>query len=226
MSSPAPRSPLATVHRVGAVVLGLALWVFGILGLVDQLGFFETTGSPVLGLNANGLLSTVSLVAGAVLIAAGIRGGPTASTVTAVVGGLFILSGLVNLGVLDTRANILAFTIPNVFFSLVAGLVLLFLGLYGRVSGGLAADNPYRRARRRRAGTAEEPGPDASALAELDARSLVEQLVAEGLATPEQEEEVATDRQQRTQAEHDRAWEHARRTGQLPSTTTTVEPAP
>ncbi len=43
------RTALATVHRVGAAALGLALGVFGILGLVDRLGFFETTGQPVLG---------------------------------------------------------------------------------------------------------------------------------------------------------------------------------
>jgi hypothetical protein len=210
------RRPLAAVHRIGAVVLGLVLWVFGILGLVDQLGYFETTGTPVMGLNTNGLLSTVSLVVGAVLIASGVRGGRTASTVTAVVGGLFILSGLVNLGVLNTSANILAFTIANVFFSLVAGVVLLTMGLYGRVSGGLAADNPYRQEREVRAGTAGQPVPDAARLAELEALSLAEQLVAEGRGTPEQEAAVAADRQRRAQLEHDRAWAHARRTGQVP----------
>lgn len=213
------RAP-GSVHRVGAVVLGLALWVFGILGLVDQLGFFETTGSPVLGLNSNGLLSTVSLVVGAVLIGSGARGGHTASTVTAVVGGLFILSGLLNLAVLDTDANFLAFTISNVFFSLVAGVVLLTLGLYGRVSGGLPADNPYRRAREQRSGTtSEQPVLDDAALAEHDRMAHAEQLVAEGQATPEQEELVAADRRHRAQAEHDRAWDHARRTGQVDTTT-------
>lgn len=219
MTRSTARRPLAAVHRIGAVVLGLVLWVFGILGLVDQLGYFETTGTPVLGLSTNGLLSTVSLVVGAVLIAAGTRGGRTASTVTAVVGGLFILSGLVNLGVLNTSANLLAFTIANVFFSLVAGVVLLTMGLYGRVSGGLPADNPYRQEREERAGTAEQPVLDAAALAELDAFSHAEQLVTEGLASPEQEAAVAADRHRRAQAEHDRAWAHARRTGQVPSST-------
>jgi hypothetical protein len=35
----------------------------------------------------------------------------------------------------------------NVIFSFVAGLLLLTFGLYGRVSGGLTADNPYYRGR-------------------------------------------------------------------------------
>ena len=207
---------LATVHRAGAILLGLALWVFGILGFQNQLGYFETTGKAVLGLNSNGLLSTVSLVVGAVLIAAGARGGPTASTVTAVIGGLFILSGLANLAVLNTSANLLAFSISNVFFSLVAGLVLLTLGLYGRVSGGLRADNPYRQAREERSGAARPALLDADALAQLGARSHAEQQVAEGMASPEQEASVALDRQHRAQAAHDHAWAHARRTGQAP----------
>lgn len=172
------RTAPATVHRVGAATLGLALWVFGILGLVDRLGFFETTGQPVLGLNSNGLLSVISLVVGAVLIVSGVRGGPTASTVTAVVGVLFLISGLLNLAVLDSGLK--AFTISNVFFSLVSGMLLLTLGLYGRVSGGLPADNPYRQAR-------------------------------EAKTSQEQERMVERDRRARAQAEHDRAWAHARR---------------
>lgn len=213
------RTALATVHRVGAAALGLALGVFGILGLVDRLGFFETTGQPVLGLNSNGLLSIISLVVGAVLIVSGVRGGPTASTVTAVVGVLFLLSGLLNLAVLDSGLNFLAFTISNVFFSLVSGMLLLTLGLYGRVSGGLPADNPYRQARQAKTapGTrhpgdpAPDPSRDAERTAELDKFAHAEQLVAEGLASQEQERMVERDRRARAQAEHDRAWAHARR---------------
>ncbi len=213
------RTALATVHRVGAAALGLALWVFGILGLVDRLGFFETTGQPVLELNSNGLLSIISLVVGAALIVSGVRGGPTASTVTAVVGVLFLLSALLNLAVLDSDLNFLAFTISNVFFSLVSGMLLLTLGLYGRVSGGLPADNPYRQARQAKTaqGTrhpgdpAPDPSRDAERTAELDKFAHAEQLGAEGLASQEQERMVERDRSARAQAEHDRAWAHARR---------------
>lgn len=205
------RLPLGRVHRIGAVVMGLVLWVFGGLGLVNQLGFFATTGQPVLGLNSNGLLSLVSLVVGAVLIGAGVRGGPTASTVTAVVGGLFLLSGLANLAVLDTDANVLAFRIENVYFSFVSGVLLLTLGLYGRVSGGLTDDNPYRRARADRSGTGalEEDAGDDAHVAEMNTFAEAEQLVAEGRATPEQEAMVATDRRRRATAERERAWRNA-----------------
>jgi hypothetical protein len=108
---------------------------------------FSTRGVSVLGLSSNGLLSVISLVVGGVLIAAAARGGRTPSTVLVVVGSAFLLSGLANVLVLDSRLNLLAFTISNVIFSLVAGALLLFLGAYGRFSGGLSADNPYQQER-------------------------------------------------------------------------------
>ena len=49
--------------------------------------------------------------------------------------------------VLDTPLNLLAFEFSNVVFSFVVGMLLLFLGLYGRASSQLPADNPYRQAR-------------------------------------------------------------------------------
>lgn len=217
---------LATVHRIGAVFMGLVLWAFGILGLVSRLGFFETTGNDVVGLSSNGLLSVISLVVGAVLIAAGARGGSTASTVTAGVGGLFILSGFANLAFLNTQVNVLNFTIPNVFFSFVVGVILLLIGLYGRVSGGLSSDNPYRREREGRGDDddTEQDTADAARLEEINEQVHLEQLVAEGMATPEQDAQVGADRARRAQEQHDEAWAHARRTGQAPIARNTSTP--
>ena len=141
------RSGLDHLHRVGAVVFGVGLGVFGVLGLLNGLDFFSTTGRPVLGLSSNGALSVVSLVVAAVLIAAGLRGGRTASTVLVVIGAAFVLSGLVNSLVLNTSLNLLAFRIPNVVFSFIAGALLLFLGAWGRFTGRLPDENPYRRER-------------------------------------------------------------------------------
>jgi Domain of unknown function (DUF4383) len=123
---------LDVLHRAGAVLFGLGLWVFGILGLVNRLDTFTTRGQPVLGLSSNGLLSILSLVVGGVLIAAAIRGGRVASTVTVVTGAAFMLAGLASVLVLDTGLNFLAFGLSNVIFSLVAGGMLLILGAYGR----------------------------------------------------------------------------------------------
>ncbi|WP_079023655.1 DUF4383 domain-containing protein [Streptomyces odonnellii] len=138
---------LNQVYRIGAGVMGLILIVFGILGLIDKIGFFDTGGDRVAGLNTNGALSVLSICVGLLLLAGMVVGGNIASTLNMVLGVLFIASGFVNLALLDTSYNILAFHIQNVLFSFVVGVVLMFFGMYGRVSGSLPHDNPYWRAR-------------------------------------------------------------------------------
>jgi hypothetical protein len=131
------------VQRVGAVAVALVILVFGALGFAGGLGFFSTEGEPVLGMSSNGLLSTISVLTAAVLIAAALRGPRVASTVMIVVGSLFLLSALANLALLRTSFNVLAFEMTNVAFSVVAGFVLLLLGAYGRLTGNLPPDSPY-----------------------------------------------------------------------------------
>ena len=115
------RASLDLLHRIGAAAFGLGLAVFGVLGLVNRLEPFSTEGQPVLGLSSNGLLSVISLVVGGVLVVSGWRGGRTASTVLVAVGAAFVLSGVLNVLVLGTPLNLLAFRMSNVIFSLVAG---------------------------------------------------------------------------------------------------------
>ncbi|GAA2341843.1 hypothetical protein GCM10009854_17970 [Saccharopolyspora halophila] len=56
-----------------------------------------------------------------------------------------MLFGLARLAIPNSPLNVL----PNVFFSLISGLILLALGLYGRMTGRLPAGNPYRLRRER-----------------------------------------------------------------------------
>ncbi|MGQ4385863.1 DUF4383 domain-containing protein [Streptomyces sp. SAS_270] len=134
-------------YRIGAGLMGLVLLVFGVLGLIDRVGFFDTGGDEVAGLNTNGALSVLSICVGLLLLAGMVIGGNLASTLNMVVGLAFILSGFVNLALLDTDANFLAFRIQNVLFSFVVGVLLMFFGMYGRVGSALPHDNPYWRAR-------------------------------------------------------------------------------
>lgn len=183
------------VHRGGAAALGGFLWVFAILGFVHQLPLLSTTGR-IFGLSTNGALSTISLVVGAVLLGSAVRGGRTASTVTASIGVLFLLSGLVHLGIINTSLNVLSFRLPNVFFSLAAGVVLLGVGAYGRLTGAKPPGNPYRRSPNGHTTLDNEP--------ELgDA----EQAVAAGTATLEQQRQVHADAAQRQIHQYDQAWE-------------------
>jgi Domain of unknown function (DUF4383) len=189
-------------------VLGVGLCIFGTLGFVDRLRFLAVHGTMVLGLSSNGLLSTISLVVGGVLIGAAVRGGRISSTITVVIGVLFLLSGLLNLTVLDTRFNLLAFRMSNVIFSFIAGMLLLFLGAYGRFSGGLPEDSPYYRLRHR-----DDPSVGAVGARgrhrdeEIDRWVAAEAAVAEGHATPEQEQLVREDAQRRADEARRRAWE-------------------
>lgn len=138
---------LNQVYRFGAGLMGLVLVAFGILGLINKIGFFDTRGDQVAGLNTNGTLSVLSICIGLLLFVGMVIGGNFASTLNMVVGIAFILSGFVNLGLLDTEYNFLAFRIQNVLFSFIFGVVLMFFGMYGRVGSALPHDNPYWRAR-------------------------------------------------------------------------------
>lgn len=138
---------LNRVYRIGAGLMGLVLVAFGILGLIDKVGFFDTRGDEVAGLSTNGALSVLSICVGLLLFAGMVIGGNFASTLNMLVGIAFILSGFLNLGLLNTEYNFLAFRIQNVLFSFVFGVVLMVFGMYGRVGSALPHDNPYWRAR-------------------------------------------------------------------------------
>lgn len=138
---------LSQVYRVGAGLIGLLLVAFGILGLINRIGFFDTGGDQVAGLNTNGALSVLSICVGLLLFAGMVIGGNFASTLNMLLGVAFIFSGFVNLALLDRSFNPLAFRIQNVLFSFVVGVALMFFGMYGRVGSALPHDNPYWKAR-------------------------------------------------------------------------------
>jgi Domain of unknown function (DUF4383) len=175
------------VHRAGAGALGTFLIAFGLGGLLLSPEFLSTTGPIVMGLSTNGLLSTLSLAFGAVLLAAAAKGGPVASTASVVVGGLFLASGIGNVLVLDTPMNMLAFRMANVIFSLLVGAALLFVGAYGRFTVDLPADNPYGRGARV---PFRPAGPRTDGAVER-AMAAAERAVALHTATDEQRVRVA-----------------------------------
>ena len=196
------------VHRIGAVTTAAVLATFGAVGLTGGLAFFSTHGRPVLGMSSNGLLSAISLTTAAVLVAAAVRGGRPASTVLIAIGGLFLVSAFVNLALLGTGLNVLAFRLPNVFFSIGAGLVLLLVGAYGRLSGGLPDDNPYRPQPATEAvALPHQPIPTTAAEHAADrAMAAAEVAVAQGAATPDQARRVDALSELRSHEDRRRAW--------------------
>ncbi|KQS71910.1 hypothetical protein ASG41_19180 [Modestobacter sp. Leaf380] len=199
------------MHRVGAFAVAAVLAVFGLLGLIGGLDYFSTDGGNVVGLSSNGLLSTISLLTAAVLIASALRGGRQAGVVMIGFGAAFLLSAFWHLFVLNSSLNVLAFSMANVIFSIVAGIVLLTLGLYGRVSGNLPADNPYHlHTAGSREGDADEepelpPATPAERRAEREMRE-AELAVTEHRATPEQTRRVQAMGRVRTKTERRRVW--------------------
>jgi hypothetical protein len=196
------------VQRVGAVLVALFLLVFGILGFADGLDYFATDGERILGLSSNGLLSTISVVVALILLASAARSPRVVSTVMIVIGSLFLLSALVNLAVLRTSFNLLAFEFENVVFSVVAGLLLLTLGAYGRISGHLPSDSPYARP-----GTDDEdldltsdlPATPAEVAAERAMRD-AEVAVVQHVATNDQRRRVAAMAHVHNRADRRRVW--------------------
>ena len=197
------------VQRAGAVLVAAFLLVFGLLGFAGGLDYFSTDGQRILGLSSNGLLSTISVVVALVLLAAAARSPRIVSTVMIVIGSLFLLSALVNLAVLRTSFNLLAFEFENVVFSVVTGLLLLTLGAYGRISGHLPADSPYARLR---------PGDDEdidltsdlpSTPAEVEAERAMrdaEVAVVQHVATNDQRRRVAAMAHEHSRADRRRVW--------------------
>ena len=196
-----------TVQRIGALAVAAVILVFGLLGFAGGLDFFSTDGEPIMGLSSNGLLSTVSVLTAVVLVAAALRSPRVASTVMIVVGTLFLVSALANLAVLRTSYNLLAFEIENVVFSVLAGLFLLLLGAYGRVSGNLPPDSPY--ARPRSDDVDDEPESFPSTPQEFAAERAMREAeiaVVNHVATADQRRRVDAMAQVRSRGDRRRVW--------------------
>jgi hypothetical protein len=193
------------VQRIGAALVALFLLVFGLLGLASGQAFFSTRGQSVLGMSSNGLLSTLSVVVAAVLLVAAVRSPRTASTVMLVLGPLFLLSALVNLIVLGTRLNVLAFEMSNVIFSVVVGLPMLLLGAYGRIGSRLPPDSPYAHPDDDVEVVDERPSTPEEVAAE-EAMREAEIAVVQHTATPEQYDRVQAMAQAHHRIDRRRVW--------------------
>jgi Domain of unknown function (DUF4383) len=193
------------VQRAGAVIVGLVLLGFGLVGFTRGVPALSSHGEQVLGLSADGVLAGLSVVVAAVLIGAAMRGPRVASTVMLALGALFLLSALVNLAVMGTRANLLAFETSNVIFSVVVGLLLLTLGSYGRFSGHLPANSPYAHPHPSTFEPSDLPSTPAEFAAEAAMRQ-AEIAVVEHRATEDQRRRVRAMARVHTRDERRRVW--------------------
>src|SRR5688572_32374685 len=115
---------MGNLHRIGAAVVGGFVFVFGLAGLARRPEIFSTEGPVVFGMTTNGFLAFLSMAVGFVLVFSAVFGGPFAAWAAIAAGVGFFLSGTVNVFLLGTSLNIMAFTMPNVVFSWFVGAVL------------------------------------------------------------------------------------------------------
>jgi hypothetical protein len=139
--------PLRPLYRVLAGLVGGYSLVFGIAG------FTRTRGTPlfahadlpwVLGLRTNLAFALLSIVSGAVLVVCAVIGRNLDFLVNTFGGLLFMAVGMLMLGLLQTDANFLGFSMTNCVVSLVLGTIVFTAGLYGRT--GVPGSGAHRRA--------------------------------------------------------------------------------
>jgi Domain of unknown function (DUF4383) len=195
---------MGNLHRIGAAVVGGFVFVFGLAGLAMRPAVFSTEGPVVFGMTSNGLLAFASMAVGIVLLFAAVIGGQIVAWAAIAAGAAFFLSGVVNVFLLGTPLNVMAFTMPNVVFSWVVGVVLLALGMIGRKGHRIDASLDGSHVERKDPAAQVHANPVAAAeLAEA------ERALALHHATEEQIARVHDADRYRSTAERVHAWEES-----------------
>jgi hypothetical protein len=127
--------PMRPLYRMLALLAGVYLILFGIVGLITTsgAGLLDRPGTIVLGQGANLLWSILSLVIGVVAIIGTLVGRGVATQTQWLLGWALMVIGSYGLATSKTDANYLGFTIATVIVTYLVGWVLLLSSLYMRV---------------------------------------------------------------------------------------------
>jgi hypothetical protein len=134
-------------NRLVATIFGAVYILVGLLGFAVTGGveFLATEGGLLLGIfMVNPLHNIAHLLIGAALLIAGLASARAAKTVNIVVGGAYLLLGIVGFFLVGTALNILALNTFEHFLHLASALVLLGVGL--GAERGVRSDLSSRRA--------------------------------------------------------------------------------
>lgn len=127
--------PLRPLYRVLTAIAGLYILIFGIIGAAKSGGqplFDQSHLHWVLGLRTNLAFAILSIAAGIVIMVAVFIGRNIDHYLDIGAGLVFILVGMLMLGLLRTDANFLGFSVINCIVSFIIGIVVLAAGLYGK----------------------------------------------------------------------------------------------
>ncbi|HEX6499365.1 MAG TPA: DUF4383 domain-containing protein [Micromonosporaceae bacterium] len=128
--------PLRPLYRVISAVIGLYVLVFGLLGVIETNGgpaFGKDGAAWVLGLRTNLAFSVISIIWGAVIFVAAIYGRNLFHYLAMLAGVVFMLNGFLMMALMQTSANVFAFSMVNCIVSFVFGMAVLASGLYSKV---------------------------------------------------------------------------------------------
>jgi len=128
-------------NRIVATVFGAVYVLIGLLGfaVTGGVGFIATEGGLLLGVfQVNPLHNVAHLAIGAALLVAAFANVAAAKTVNTIVGGAYLLLGIVGFFLAGTAANILALNTADHFLHLASAIVLLGVGLGAERSARVA----------------------------------------------------------------------------------------
>ncbi|MFG2037483.1 DUF4383 domain-containing protein [Dactylosporangium sp. NPDC048998] len=133
---------LRPLYRLLAGVTGLYMLVFGVVGFVQTSGaslFTRHETEWVLGLRTNPAFALLSLVAGVVVLGANLIGRNVAHQINQLAAVILTIVGMASLAVMQTEANVFAFSMVNVIVTFVLAGVVGVASLYDRVGTSSAA---------------------------------------------------------------------------------------
>jgi hypothetical protein len=119
-------------NRIVATVFGAVYVLVGLLGfaVTGGVGFIATEGGLLLGIfEVNPLHNVAHLLIGAALLIAGFASVAASKAVNAIIGGAYLLLGIVGFFLAGTAANILALNTADHFLHLASAIVLLGVAL-------------------------------------------------------------------------------------------------
>jgi hypothetical protein len=121
------------LNRQVGYVFGVVYLLVGLLGFfVKSNGFAATDGGKLLGIfMVNPLHNIVHLAVGALLVYGASRGEAMSRNVNILVGGIYLVVGIIGLFILSSSANILALNSADNGLHFVSAVLLLGVGLAG-----------------------------------------------------------------------------------------------
>jgi hypothetical protein len=127
--------PARPIYRAIGGLVGLYFVVFGVLGIIASAGndVLARNDTTVLGQGTNTGFSLLAVLLGLVILAGTVIGRNLDVAINQWLAYVLMVLGLAELAVIRTDANIFNFSIATVIVTLVLSLVLLMVGMYGKV---------------------------------------------------------------------------------------------